>query len=254
VTYLNDKVVVITGALGSLGKVFTEKLLAQSAVVIATDIDSNAIAKCNNTNENNMLEYMVLDITSEESIRAVFTRVIAQYGKISAIVNNAYPRNSHYGSKLEDVTFDSFCENTNLHLGGYFLVMQEASKFFITQGFGNTINIASIYGVITPKFEIYEETQMTMPVEYAVIKSSIIQLTKYFAKYHRKKGLRYNSISPGGILANQPLAFRNKYEAHCNSKGLLDADDVAGALLFLISDDSKYITGQNITVDDGFIL
>ena len=253
-TYLNDKVVVITGALGSLGKVFTDKLLAQSAVVIATDIDSNAVAKCNNTNENNMLEYMVLDITSEESIRAVFTRVIAQYGKISAVVNNAYPRNSDYGAKLEDVTFDSFCENTNLHLGGYFLVMQEASKFFRSQGFGNTVNIASIYGVITPKFEVYEETKMTMPVEYAVIKSSIIQLTKYFAKYHSKKGLRYNSISPGGILNNQPSLFRSRYQKNCNSKGMLDADDIVGALIFLISDESRYINGQNITVDDGFTL
>jgi len=251
---LEDKVVVITGALGALGKIFTEQLLAQSAVVIATDIDSNAIANCNNLNENNMLEYMVLDITSEDSIRAVFTHVCSQYGKVSAVVNSAYPRNSDYGSKLEEVTFESFCDNTNSHLGGYFLVMQEASKFFNIQGFGNTINIASIYGVITPKFEVYEETNMTMPVEYAVIKSSIIQLTKYFAKYHRKKGLRYNSISPGGILDNQPLAFRSKYKAHCNSKGMLDADDITGALIFLISDDSKYITGQNITIDDGFIL
>lgn len=253
-TNLKDKVVVITGALGSLGKVFTDKLLAQSAVVIATDIDSKTIANCNKLNENNMLEYMVLDITSEDSIKAVFANVGSQYGKVSAVVNNAYPRNSDYGSKLEDVTFESFCENTNLHLGGYFLVMQEASKFFSIQGFGNTINIASIYGVITPKFEVYEKTNMTMPVEYTVIKSSIIQLTKYFAKYHSKKGLRYNSISPGGILNNQPSAFRSKYETHCNSKGMLDADDIAGTLIFLISDDSKYITGQNITVDDGFIL
>ena len=95
---------------------------------------------------------------------------------------------------------------------------------------------------------------MTMPVEYAAIKSSIIQMTRYFAQYFKGTGIRINSLSPGGIKDRQPEAFLQAYAAHCSSKGMLDPGDVIGALLFLLSDASKYMTGQNIIVDDGFSL
>jgi len=120
------------------------------------------------------------------------------YGRIDALVNNAYPRNKHYGRFLMDVEYDDFCDNLNLNLGGYFLTSQQFAAYFLKQGFGNIVNIASIYGVVAPKFEIYENTPMTMPVEYAVIKSALIHLTKYFAKSFKGKNIRTNSLSPGG--------------------------------------------------------
>ena len=95
---------------------------------------------------------------------------------------------------------------------------------------------------------------MTSPVEYAVIKSGLIHLTKYMAKYFKGKNIRINTISPGGILNNQPEEFLKKYNDQCSQKGMLEAKDLNGTLLFLLSDASCYINGQNILVDDGFCL
>jgi len=91
-------------------------------------------------------------------------------------------------------------------------------------------------------------------VEYAAIKSSVIHLTRYFAQYFKRDGIRCNSLSPGGILDKQPESFLESYKSFCGTKGMLDSQDVIGTLLFLLSDASKYITGQNLVIDDGFSL
>jgi NAD(P)-dependent dehydrogenase (short-subunit alcohol dehydrogenase family) len=139
-------------------------------------------------------------------------------------------------------------------LGGLFLTSQQFAKHFQQQGHGNIINIASVYGVIAPKFEIYANTTMTMPVEYAAIKSGVIHLTVYMAKLFKSQQIRVNCISPGGILDKQPSSFLNAYKANSLNKGMLDASDLTGTLVFLLSENSQYINGQNIVVDDGFIL
>ncbi len=95
---------------------------------------------------------------------------------------------------------------------------------------------------------------MTTPVEYAVIKSGLIHLTKYLAKYYKGYNIRINCISPGGILDKQPESFLNNYKTYCCNKGMLDKEDIIGTVLFLVSDLSKFINGQNIVIDDGFTL
>jgi NAD(P)-dependent dehydrogenase (short-subunit alcohol dehydrogenase family) len=114
--------------------------------------------------------------------------------------------------------------------------------------------MSSIYGVVAPRFEVYENTTMTMPVEYAAIKAGLIHLTKYMAKYFKGKNIRVNSISLGGLKDGQPESFLDSYEQFCLNKGMLDAKDISGTLLYLLSDLSEYVNGQNITVDDGFTL
>jgi NAD(P)-dependent dehydrogenase (short-subunit alcohol dehydrogenase family) len=196
----------------------------------------------------------LLDITSQHSVKSLIASLQERHGRIDAVVNNAYPRNSNYGHKLEDVAYVDFCENVDLHLGGYFLVAQQFALFFREHGGGNIINMSSIYGVMPPRFEVYADTPMTMPVEYAAIKSAVIHLTRYFAQYFKGDGIRVNCISPGGILDGQPEAFLKGYNAYCASKGMLDPQDVCGSLIFLLSDASKHVTGQNLVVDDGFSL
>jgi len=93
-----------------------------------------------------------------------------------------------------------------------------------------------------------------MPVEYAAIKSGMLHLTKYMAKYFKGKNIRVNAISPGGILDSQPREFLSEYNQQCSTKGMLDPKDLNGALIYLLSDMSKYVNGQNIIVDDGFAL
>ena len=141
-----------------------------------------------------------------------------------------------------------------MNLGGYFLTSQFFAKYFYEQGYGNIINLASIYGVIAPRFEIYDNTPMTMPVEYAAIKSGLIHLSKYMAKYFKGKNIRVNTISLGGIEDKQPEAFLKAYKEFCLNKGMLNPNDIAGTLIYLLSDLSKFVNGQNIVVDDGFTL
>ena len=125
----------------------------------------------------------------------------------------------------------------------------------IKQNYGNIISMASIYGFSAPKFEIYEGTDMTMPVEYAAIKGAIINLTKYLASYLGKYNIRANAVSPGGVFNNQPEKFIKAYSKNVVlGRRMANQDDIVGALLFLLSDASKHITGQNIIVDGGWTI
>jgi len=255
---LNKKVIVITGAAGLIGKALIKTCLEYGAIVIATDVNEYALDQLLDHETfvgfRASLFCQKLDITDKFSIQKVIQKVVDQHGLIYAIVNNAYPRNAAFGKKLEDVNYDDFNENINLNVGGYFLVMQQFCIFFKRQGHGIILNMASIYGVIPPRFSVYDGTSMTMPVEYAAIKSSIINLTKYFAQYYKKTGIRINALSPGGVLDGQPDAFLSQYNDHCSSKGMLDPEDVAKAAAYLISEGAAYIQGQNFIIDDGYSL
>jgi len=249
---LKDKIIVIVGGVGLLGAEFAKAVADIGATSIIADLNEDKARDF--IGEKNNMDYFKLDITSKSSVLEMINYIVSKYGKIDAIVNSAYPRNKNYGRKFEDVTYEDFCENINLHLGGYFLVSQQFAEFFSKQGYGNIINISSIYGVIAPRFEVYDNTKMTMPVEYAAIKSALIHLTKYIAKYYKSKNIRINCISPGGIYDGQPNIFLDKYKSYSLNKGMLNKSDITGTLIFLLSDMSKYINGQNIIVDDGWTL
>ena len=252
---LSGKVVVITGGSGLLGTEFVRAVAENNGIAVVADINKNQAAKVS-SNINTELgitstDYAELDITSKSSILDLISYIGKKYGKIDALVNSAYPRNDNYGKHFFDVSYEDFVSNVGMNLGGYFITSQIFSKYFKEQGYGNIINLSSIYGVITPKFEIYKNTNMTTPVEYAAIKSGLIHLTKYMAKYLKGTGVRVNAISPGGILNSQPKAFLDAYNAKCSGKGMLNKSDINGTLLYLLSDLSQYVNGQNIIVDDG---
>ncbi len=254
---LQSKVIVVTGGAGVLGSVLVRCIVECGGTAVVADIDVAAAAreaKAVASACSGRAEAVRLDITDTKSIGALIADLSRRHGRIDAVVSTAYPHNSNYGRKLEDVTYKDFCENVDLHLGGYFLVAQQFGLFFRAQGAGNIINLSSIYGVMTPRFDVYAGTGMTMPVEYAAIKSAIVHLTRYFAQYFKGEGIRVNCVSPGGIRGNQPQDFLRKYDAFCNGTGMLEPRDITGALLFLLSDASKAITGQNIVVDDGYSL
>jgi NAD(P)-dependent dehydrogenase (short-subunit alcohol dehydrogenase family) len=254
---LEGKTIVVTGGAGTLGRAFASAIAAEQGTVIIADIDADAarrVADAIAAEHPGRAEAAGLDITSTESIAALIRSVSEAHGRIDAVVNNAYPRNRAYGRKLEDVTYEDFCANVDAHLGGYFLIMKSFALYLRGQGGGSIVNMSSIYGVMAPRFEVYAGTTMTMPVEYAAIKAAVVHLTRYFAQYFKKDGIRVNAVSPGGIRAAQPESFLAKYAEHCGPTGMLDANDICGTLTFLLSDTARHITGQNFIVDDGFSL
>lgn len=250
---------VITGGVGLIGEAFSKACSKVGSNVVIVDIDevkANQFVKNMRQEEGREnITFHRCDITNVKDIQSMMISVLTKFGKIDALVNNAYPRNKNYGKKLEEVTFEDFCENVSMHLGGYFLIAKEISKIMIKQNYGIIVNMGSHYGFAAPRFEIYEGTKMTVPVEYAAIKGGIINLTRYFASYLGKYNIRVNTLSPGGVFDNQPESFVRKYsEKVLLGRRMANVDDLTGVLLFLISDASKYITGQNIIVDGGWTL
>jgi NAD(P)-dependent dehydrogenase (short-subunit alcohol dehydrogenase family) len=253
---LSGKTVVIVGGAGLIGQAFAEGLLRHSAQVVIADIDAQ---RCQSVCERlaqalpgASIAPETVDITSKASLRGLIERVTTAHGKVDTLVNNAYPRNRQYGRRLEEVEYSDFCENVSLHLGGYFLSTQQFAEHFKVQGFGHVINISSIYGTVAPRFDIYDGTSMTMPVEYAAIKSALQHLSLYFMRYYKGTTLRFNCLSPGGILDRQPEAFLEAYKKYSQSKGMLKPEDMIGSLVYLVSDLSACVNGQNLIVDDGW--
>ena len=251
---IKDKVVVVTGGAGLLGKEFCLTIATNEAIAIMAERELSVAEKAVEALGMERIIPAQIDITDIDSIQELISSVSEKFGKINALINSAYPRNKNYGKHFFDVTYNDFCENVGMNLGGYFLTSQQFAKYFYEQGYGNIINLASIYGVIAPRFEVYDNTPMTMPIEYAAIKSGLIHLSKYMAKYFKGKNIRVNTISLGGIEDKQPESFLRTYKEFCLNKGMLNAKDIAGTVLYLLSDLSEFVNGQNIVVDDGFTL
>ncbi|WP_417884114.1 oxidoreductase [Vibrio rumoiensis] len=253
---LENKSILVAGAGGLLGTRLVSALLEQGAKVIAADINAEAMRERLSlfgvNIENDKLSFCELNVAKEEDVTAFFKKRELQ---VDGAVNSTYPRNKTYGRHFFDVTLDSFNENLSLHLGSAFIFTQQCAAYFKWQQQPfSLVNISSIYGVVAPKFEIYNNTSMTMPVEYAAIKSAIQHVSKYVAAYVNDSRFRINCVSPGGIFDNQPESFLTAYKTKTHGAGMLDVDEIVGSILFLLSNQSKYITGQNIIVDDGFSL
>lgn len=249
--------ILICGANGLLGRSLCLQLAKKNYPLVLCDINKDGLAAL--AEEVAPFSDMppttlAIDIRDEASIKSAFSQLRKLGALPSAVINASYPRNKNYGRMLEDVTLADFSENIAWHLGGYFALAKHACLGFQELGGGSLVNISSIYGTIAPRFEVYHGTSMTMPVEYAAIKSGIIHITRYFAQYYKKSGIRANAISPGGIRDQQPESFLSAYVAYCGTKGMLDTSDLFGAVIFLISEESRYMTGQNLIIDDGFSL
>lgn len=248
---IENKTVAIFGGEGLIGKSFVKACLNHGANVIVLDkIKKNKI----NKNLDKNISYYYLDITKESSINKFFQLIKKKRIKLDAIINAAYPKSKKFGVSLEKLEYKNLKEDLSNQLGSSIILSKHAIKYFNYLGKGNIIFISSIQGFMAPKFSHYAGTNMTSPIEYSAIKAGIISITKYLAKYCKNDNIRINCISPGGIKNKQPDSFMKKYKNDCVSKGMLDPEDLNGALLMLISDYSKFITGQNIIIDDGWSL
>jgi len=255
---LKDKVVVVTGGAGRIGSAFIKAIAAQNGIGVIAETD---IARANalkeeilKTNADARVEVLNVDICSKILVDEAIKILDEKYGKIDALVNNAYPISKNFGKKFFEINMHDFNDFISLHLGGYFNISQIFIRYFLKQGYGSIVNISSIQGIMAPAFETYEGTDMHSEVEYTTAKHGLIGMTKYMAKMFKKDNIRVNAISPGGILDGQPEPFLSQYKKRCGTKGMIDATDLTGTLIYLLSDGSKFVNGQNIVVDDGFSL
>jgi NAD(P)-dependent dehydrogenase (short-subunit alcohol dehydrogenase family) len=240
---MKNKIVLVTGGSGLLGAEMIKDLKMRGAKALNLDLD------CKNDWEKGTL---FCDITSDKSIREVITKILEKYSFIHGLVNNAYPRTKDWGTSFENIEPESWRNNVDWQLNSYFFFNQQVLRQMRTQGFGSIVNITSIYGVVGNDFTIYEGTNIIPPAAYSAIKGGLINFTRYLASYYGKYKIRVNCVSPGGIFDNQPEPFVAAYENKVPLKRMGNPDDIAPAVSFLLSDDAKYITGQNLVVDGGW--
>lgn len=240
---LKDKIIIVTGGSGLIGKELISDINRKGGIAINADISVNTNLK------EGVLQ---MDITNDKSIQNGINLIVEHFGRIDGLVNNAYPRTKDWGAKFEDINPESWRTNINMQLNSYFVCSQNALKIMAKQNSGAIVNIGSIYGVVGNDFTLYEEYGGTSPAAYSAIKGGLINLTRYLASYYGKKGIRVNCVSPGGILDKQHPSFISRYSAKVPMGRLGNPDDIAPAVSFLLSDEAKYITGQNLIVDGGW--
>ncbi|GAB3535560.1 oxidoreductase [Pontibacter brevis] len=240
---LDGKVILVTGGSGLLGKAFIDDLKAKGAIALNLDI---------NVKTDFQKGDVFCDVTDDKSIYAAIDEITDEHHKIDGLVNSAYPRTNDWGAAFEEVDVNSWRQNVDMQLNSCFVITQAILKHMKQFEAGSVVNIASIYGVVGNDFTVYEGTSMTSPAAYSAIKGGIVNFTRYLAAYYGKHGIRVNCVSPGGIFNSQPEPFVKAYEKKVPLKRMGYPDDIAPAVSFLLSDEARYITGQNLMVDGGW--
>ena len=240
---LEGKIIIVTGGNGLLGASIVERIKAEGAFCVNFEI---------NHKTNDDLSNVACDVTNEDSVNKALSLVILKYGRIDGLVNNAYPRTKDWGTKFENINLKSWRKNVDMQLNSCFVCCQKVLGIMAEQKSGVIINIASIYGVVGNDFSLYEDYDGTSPAAYSAIKGGVINFTRYLASYYGKKGIRVNCVSPGGILDHQPKSFISKYNSKVPLGRMGNPEDIAPSVSFLLSDEARYITGQNLIVDGGW--
>ncbi len=251
---IENKVFIIIGSNGLIGSSLVKSILENGGMVLMSDLNNKMNLSSIKQHDKSKYLFFKGDITNENSLHDLFKYCINKYKKIDGVVNCSYPKSKKWGTLIENIDPKYLKEDLYNQLGGTIILSKVSIKYFLKQKYGNFINISSIQGVQSPKFDHYVGTSMISPVEYSAIKSGIISITKYLAKYYKKQNIRFNCVSPGGIKNKQSNIFLKRYKKECGMKGMLDSEDLNGTILYLLSDYSKYVTGQNIIIDDGWSL
>ena len=264
---LKDKVAIVTGGGGLLGTEFCLTLASAGARVVIADIDEEAAQDV--LHELALAGHQALalgtDVTSPESTRAMVQSTLETFGKVDILVNCAaldpkfdpvhLNESISESGAFENYPLEAWKQALDVNLTGAFLCSQAVVRPMLKQGKGVIINLSSIYGISAPDQRLYHKPGQTpkyKPVYYSVTKSGILGLTRYLAAYYAGKNIRVNAISPGGVYNQHDSEFVESYSAHTILGRMAKKDEMNGALLFLASDASAYMTGANLIVDGGW--
>ena len=254
---LNGKVAVVTGGTGFLGKEFCETLSAQGADVAVVDLsesDCKKFAEDLAKKHKTKAIGVKADITKKSEVEKAVSEIVKKRGRIDILVNNAAVKTKNFYAPFESYPLEDWEQAMAVNLTGAFLFSQAVGKEMLKRRKGSVINIASVYGVQPPDKKIYEGSKINTPAVYTASKAGLIGLTKYLAEYWAENGIRVNSISPGGVFNNQEKEFVKKYAQKVPLGRMANKNELNGTLLFLASDDSSYVTGQNLIVDGGLTI
>jgi NAD(P)-dependent dehydrogenase (short-subunit alcohol dehydrogenase family) len=261
---LNEKLIVVAGGAGQIGFAMSIILADAGALVIVADLDIEmAKNKIRGIQENEIRKNLIpvkLDVSKKEDVEIFFRNISEKNGALYGLVNcfhfkgNArkLDTTSNFFADFENYPLEAWDQVHDINLKGTFLMSQKAIPYFKENGQGVIVNISSTYGNVSANKSIYGKSGINSPVAYATSKAAIINLTRYIATHLAEYNIRANVLSPGGVFNNQSEEFLENYKALTPLKRMASAEDYQGAILFLMSDASRYMTGANLIVDGGW--
>lgn len=255
---LEGRVACITGGAGHIGFAAAETLAELGASVVVIDLDATRCADACETLHarwNTPALPLPLDLESERAIRSVPAAVLQRFGRLDVLINcaalgGATPLEGWAVPILEQSPA-TWRRALEINLTAPFVLTQACAQALAESEHGSVINVASIYGLVGPNMSLYDDTTMGNPAAYGASKGGLLQLTRYLATMLAPR-VRVNAISPGGVWRDQPEAFHNRYRALTPLGRMATEDDLKGAVAYLATDLSAYVTGQNVVVDGGW--
>jgi NAD(P)-dependent dehydrogenase (short-subunit alcohol dehydrogenase family) len=262
---LEGKVAVVTGALGLLGQEHCRALLAAGAAVMATDLDSGRLDVLEDALARDAVDRVaghVADITREGDVDALVRATIARFGRVDVLVNNAAIDDkvsalaSPDESRFEHYSLERFQQSLAVNVTGTFLCSQRFGRLMGEQRSGSIINVASTYGLVAPQQDLYRRPDGSQPFwkgpAYPTSKAAVLGFTRYLAAYLGPRQVRVNALCPGGVYAGQEPHFCENYASRTPLGRMAERHDYRGAVVFLASDASAYMTGGTLVVDGGW--
>lgn len=257
---LRGRVALVTGGGGHIGAVICDALAELGANIVVADIDEKT---CNTVSENIMELHAVeafsltIDLADENVVKSVPLKVLDYFGRLDILVNcAAFVGTSDLEGWVSPVQEQSSCtwrKALEVNLTVPFVLTQACAEALASSGNGSVINIASIYGVVGPDMGLYVDTDMGSPAAYAASKGGVLQLTRWLATVLAPE-IRVNAVSPGGVWRDQSVTFRERYTEKTPLRRMATEEDIKGAVVYLASDLSAYVTGHNLVVDGGWII
>jgi len=263
---LDQKVCVVTGGLGLIGKQLCRALAGAGASVVVTDMNADACAAVAAelaTEFGGKHIGLAADITDKASLEALRDGILAEFDRLDVLVNNAAindkfesPAAAAHDSMMEHYPLEMWKKSVDVNITGTFLAAQVLGAVMAQRGSGSIVNVASTYGIVAPDQSLYKRPDGTQPFYkspvYPTTKAAVIGFTKFLAAYWGQAGVRVNTLSPGGVEAGQDEHFVAAYSARTMVGRMAKSTDYGGAIVFLASDDSAYMTGSNLVVDGGW--
>ncbi len=263
---LGGRAAVVTGGIGLLGKQFCRTLAEAGAGVVVADLNTAAAeAYAAELRSNGYQSIGVgVDVTQPDSVQAMVESCVGEYGRLDVLVCSAAmdPKfdadniGQQNNNAFENYPLTAWNQALEVNLTGVFLCCQVAARQMVSQGGdGSIINICSTYGLVPPDQRIYEKPgkpKSFKPVFYTATKAGVLGLTKYIASYYAGTRIRANCLTPGGVYNNHDETFERNYSYRTIMNRMANLDEMNGALLYLASDASSYMTGGNLVVDGGW--
>ncbi|HSL66452.1 MAG TPA: SDR family oxidoreductase [Gaiellaceae bacterium] len=262
---LSGRVAVVTGGLGQLGAEYAAGLAARGARVAVLDVADEpkpGAADLTGWLEAGTVRVWQADVTDRPAVESAAAEVETEWGVPHALVNNAAldsPPDAppEEVGPFEDYPESSFDEVMDVNVKGTLVPCQVFGGAMAREGRGAIVNVSSVYGMLSPVQDLYAFRRQRgetffKPVAYSVSKSAILNLTRYLATYWARSGVRVNTLTLAGVFDEQPREFLDAYEARVPLGRMLDAKEAVGAVVFLLSDASSYVTGANLVVDGGW--